>query len=221
MNRFGPAMAIDLLADNDAAVRQEALRGLYQAKLSSQEQAALEAATRGKSASSDLVARVLGKPYYSSRPKATDIDAWVKRLDGPADAEAGRRIFEHPKLTTCAKCHRVDGRGADVGPDLSLIGRTEKRWIVESILQPSAVVAPHFQAWKVDTIDGKSFTGLLVGTYLDESVYVDARGDRKKVLARDVADITAAKESIMPDGLVDTLTDQEIRDLVAYLLSRK
>ena len=197
------------------------MRGLYQVKLSAEQRTRLETTTKDKVDCAELVGRVLGKPFHAKRPVATNIDAWLKRLDGPADAEAGRRVFEHPKITTCAKCHRVDGRGADIGPDLSLIGRTDKRWIVESILQPSAVVAPHYLSWKVDTLDGRSRIGFLIGTYLDESVYVDAKGDRFKVLARDVADTTLAKGSIMPDGLVDTLTDQEIRDLVAYLLSKK
>ena len=84
-------------------------------------------------------------------------------------------------------------------------------------MQPAAVVAPHYQPWKVDTLDGKSRTGLLVGTYLDESVYVDAKGDRFKVLAGDVADATLTRGSIMPDNLLDGLTDQEVRDLVAFL----
>ena len=57
--------------------------------------------------------------------------------------EKGPRTF----LRTC---------GRDVGPDLSLIGRTERRWIVESILQPSAVVAPHYVPWKVETTDGRT-----------------------------------------------------------------
>jgi hypothetical protein len=60
-----------------------------------------------------------------------------------------------------------------------------------------------------------------VHTHLDESHYVDPKGDRFKVLATDVAEVSAAKGSIMPDGLLDGLTDQEIRDLVAYLASRK
>src|SRR5260370_41853760 len=89
--------------------------------------------------------------------------------------------------------------------------------MVESILQPAAVVAPNFTPWKVDTIDGKSRMGLLVGTYLDETVYVDAKGDKFKVLAGEVADAVPTKGSIMPDGLVDTLTDPELRDLVVVL----
>ena len=117
----------------------------------------------------------------------------------------------------------MEGRGANIGPDLSLIGRTERKWIVESILQPSAVVAPHYQAWIVETLDGKTRTGLLVGTHLDRyrSVYIDEKGNRFEVMAVEVADIRAAKQSIMPEGLLDGLTDQEIRDLVAYLASKK
>jgi putative membrane-bound dehydrogenase-like protein len=155
------------------------------------------------------------------RPAATDTEAWLKRLEGEFDAAAGRRIFENTKLANCSSCHRVEGRGANVGPDLSVIGRTDRKWIVESILQPSAVVAPHYQTWKIETADGKVFTGILTRTNLDESYYLNERGQQVKVLATDLVDATPLKTSIMPDGLLDKLTDREIRDLVGYLATRK
>ena len=117
----------------------------------------------------------------------------------PTRRPAGASSSTH-KLANCSKCHRVEGRGSDVGPDLSLIGRTERKWIVESLLQPSAVVAPHYQPWKVDTIDGKSRVGQLVHTHLDESTYLDAKGDRFKVLAGDVVEASPTKGSIMPSS---------------------
>jgi putative membrane-bound dehydrogenase-like protein len=157
----------------------------------------------------------------SNRPAVTDTEAWLKKLDGPFDTETGRRIFENTKIANCSSCHRVDGRGANVGPDLSLLGLTERKWIVESILQPSAVVAPHFQTWKIETADGKAFTGLLVHTNLDESYYLNEKGQRVKVLATDLIEASPLKTSIMPDGLVDKMTDQELRDLVGYLATRK
>jgi putative membrane-bound dehydrogenase-like protein len=216
MNRADPDKLIELTGGKEAALRQEALRAIIQVKLSDDQKAKLAGLP-----DMDLVGRLLGKPFFSGRPMPMDTDAWLKRLEGPADPDAGRRVFEHPRLANCAKCHRVDGRGADIGPDLSLVGRTDRRWIVESILQPSAVVAPHYQPWKVDTLDGRSRTGLLVRTYLDECTYIDAKGDPFKVTAAEVVEATPTRGSIMPDGLVDTLTDQEIRDLVAYLASRK
>jgi putative membrane-bound dehydrogenase-like protein len=212
---------IDLAVTPDAAVKFEALRALTGAKLTAKQEAAMLLAVAGQDGSDELASRVLGKPVGAGRPDVKNTDAWLKKLDGKADPEAGRRVFESPKLAGCYKCHRVEGRGADIGPDLSLIGRTERKWIVESILQPSAVVAPHYQAWVVETTDGKTRTGLLVGTHLDKSVYVDEKGNRFEVLAVEVANIRAAKNSIMPDGLLDKLTDQEVRDLIAYLATRK
>jgi putative membrane-bound dehydrogenase-like protein len=166
---------------------------------------------------SDLPKRVPTK----SRPDAGDTAAWLKRLDGPSDAAAGRRVFFHPRLAGCYRCHRVEGRGADVGPDLSTIGRTERRSILESILQPSAQIAPHYQAWVLEMRDGRVLTGMLLRTVLDEYTYLDAQGEQFKVNTRDIAETRPAAKSIMPEGLVDQLTDQEVRDLLAYLCSRR
>jgi putative membrane-bound dehydrogenase-like protein len=212
---------LTLASDTEAPVRHEAYRALTKTKLTDKQEAALLLTVQGNDGSAELAARVLGRPVNAKRPDAKDADAWLKYLEGKADPDAGRRVFESPKLAGCFKCHRVEGRGANIGPDLSLIGRTERKWIVESILQPSAVVAPHYQAWQIETTDSRTRTGLLVGTQLDKSVYIDEKGNRFEVLAGDVADIRAAKQSIMPDGLLDMLTDQEIRDLVAYLAARK
>jgi putative membrane-bound dehydrogenase-like protein len=155
------------------------------------------------------------------RPPAKNLDAWLKRLEGKADAEAGARIFFHPKLGGCYKCHRIDGRGQDVGPDLSNIGRTDRRHILESILQPSNTVAPHYVAWHLETADGKVRNGMLLHTHLDEYTYLNANGDRFKLKTGDLVEQRPLTVSIMPDGLVDRMTDQEVRDLLAYLQSRK
>ncbi|HEX5271133.1 MAG TPA: c-type cytochrome, partial [Gemmataceae bacterium] len=171
--------------------------------------------------SADLVARVLGRPFARERPKVTDLDAWLKRLEGPADAGAGRRIFAEAKVAGCSRCHRVEGRGQDVGPDLSTIGLTPRRHVLESILRPSAEVAPHYQSWRVETSDGKVRTGLLVDTNLDVYTYVDEKGLRFKVKTGDVVESRALPTSIMPNGLPDLMTDQELRDLLAYLTSRR
>ncbi|HXD86921.1 MAG TPA: PVC-type heme-binding CxxCH protein, partial [Urbifossiella sp.] len=190
-------------AKHPVAVRAQAILTLSAIKPDTalfQELAGSGGAVVAAEAKRALADRTNLKPA-AGRPPATDTEAWLKRLDGPFDAETGRRIFENTKLANCSSCHRVDGRGANVGPDLSLIGRTERKWIVESILQPSAVVAPHFQTWKIETADGKAFTGLLVHTNLDESFYLNEKGQRVRVLATELLEASPLKTSIMPDGL--------------------
>jgi putative membrane-bound dehydrogenase-like protein len=214
----------DLLrfAEGDAAaLRDEALRALVGTKLTAAQRERLEGLAKRRPESAALIARALGQPFAKDRPKATDLNAWLKRLEGPADAGAGRRVFAHPKLAGCYRCHRVEGRGQDVGPDLSTIGRTERRHVLESILSPSAEVAPYYQPWRVETKDGKVRTGLLVDTHLDEYTYVDEKGARFKVKTGDVVESRALPTSIMPSGLADLLTDQELRDLLAYLGARR
>lgn len=210
-----------LTADKCAAVRDEALRGLIGAQLTSKQRSQLQKTAKEHMEEISLVARVLGKPFHDSRPALTDLDAWLKFLDGPADADAGRRVFSNAKLTGCTNCHRMDGRGQNVGPDLSTIGRIERRAILESILQPSKSIAPSYQAWNVVTTDGRVRSGLLVNTSHDECTYVDPKGERFMVVAKDVEETRPSQKSIMPDSLVDQLTDREIRDLLAYLSSRR
>jgi putative membrane-bound dehydrogenase-like protein len=168
----------------------------------------------------DVVLAVSGRSPPEDRPPQKDIDAWLKRLDGKADPDFGARVFFSP-MATCSKCHRIDGRGQDVGPDLSNIGRTDRRHILESILQPSANVAPHYVAWHLEFADGKVKSGMLVHTNLDDYTYLDAKGERFRVRTSDLVEQRPTAVSIMPEGLVDRLTDQEVRDLLAYLQARK
>jgi putative heme-binding domain-containing protein len=212
---------LSLARDEDPAVRDEALRALLNTKLDAGQRSDLEEVARRQPEAAALVARVLGKPFVKDRPPAADLDAWSKRLDGSADVEAGRRVFFHPKLAGCFRCHRVEGRGMDIGPDLSTVGRNERRQVLESVLQPSALVAPDYQVWEIETADGKVRNGMLVNTQLDDYTYLDAKGDLFKLSTRDVVESRPLAKSIMPDGLADLLTDQELRDLLAYLYARR
>jgi putative membrane-bound dehydrogenase-like protein len=214
----------DLLAltrEENATLRDEALRALSGALLTSDHRTSLESLAREHPQSAPLVARLLGQTSAKDRPTLEDVDAWLKRLEGPADVAAGRRVFFHPKLAYCARCHRVDGRGREVGPDLSTIGRRDRRQILESILQPSREIGPSYQNWQVATTDGKVMAGMLVHTNLDEYTYLDANGSLFKLRTPDVEERRALPTSIMPAGLPDLLTDQELRDLLAYLGSRR
>jgi len=209
-----------LVSGMNRELREEALRGLVGTKLTPSQRNLIELARRQPGAR-NLAARVLGEPFVKDRPRPEDVAGWQKRLEGPDSVAAGRRVFFHPKLAGCFRCHRIDGRGQDVGPDLSSVGRTERSHVLESILQPNNLVAPHYQMWNIVTHAGKVYSGMLMRTYLDEYTYVDSKGASFKLNTRDIAESRAAPGSIMPTGLADLLTDQELRNLLAYLLSRR
>jgi putative membrane-bound dehydrogenase-like protein len=207
--------------EDNTALRDEALRALVGTKLTAAQRQRIEEVGRHGPDAAALAARVLGKPFTKGRPPARDVEAWVKRLDVPADAGAGRRVFFHPKLAGCFRCHRAKGRGSVAGPDLSTVGRAGRRHIVESILQPSVLIAPHYQTWQIETADGKTYTGLLVGTNLDDYTYLDPKGNLFTLNTRNITETRPLSTSLMPEGLADLLTDRELRDLLAYLESRR
>ncbi|HWB13110.1 MAG TPA: PVC-type heme-binding CxxCH protein [Pirellulales bacterium] len=220
------SLLMDLALGERPGLRDEALRALTRESLTEDQRRAVAELARQHPEAATLAARVLGEPA-GQRPPHTNLEAWLQRLDGladtagPADAAAGRRVFFHPKLAGCFRCHRVDGRGREIGPDLSVIGRTERRHLLESILQPSNLVPPHYQVWQMELADGRTLAGMLVRTYLDEYTYVDPKGDLFQVRTTQIVDSRPAPQSIMPTGMVDQLTDRELRDLLAYLGERR
>lgn len=208
-----------LIDHSSPLLRDEALRGLSGVPLTAGQQSRLRDLARHAPAVMPLIGRVLGEPMPTDRRPTAETAAWLKRLDGPADAAAGRRVFFHSKLAGCYRCHRAEGRGREIGPDLTSVGRNGRQRILESILQPSAEVAPHYQVWQIETADGKAYTGMLMRTYLDEYTYADAKGEMFKLNTTNIVESRTVPKSIMPDGLVNLMTDQELRDLLKYLES--
>ncbi|OYW77259.1 MAG: hypothetical protein B7Z37_04995 [Verrucomicrobia bacterium 12-59-8] len=156
----------------------------------------------------------------TTRPVFADTDAWLKLLDalpGKADAEAGRRIFFHSKVGLCATCHRHSGRGNVVGPDLSLVVQQgDRAAILRSILEPSREVAPQFYPSQVKLKDGSEFVGIMLRSSNTE-VFRDLTGKERSFPQTDIVKRTELKTSLMPQGLVMSLTDEELRDLLAFL----
>ncbi|HYV37773.1 MAG TPA: HEAT repeat domain-containing protein, partial [Gemmataceae bacterium] len=158
----------------------------------------------------------------SPRPKNTA--EWQKLLLAlKGDPVAGERVFFHSKGPRCYSCHRIDGRGEAVGPDLSRIGAAQDRKkLIESILEPSKEIAPAFTTWLVTMRDGKQHTGVIALESFDSTVaLVDAQGKRTVLKITDIEDRVAQKTSIMPADLHGMMTRQEFADLLAFLESRK
>jgi putative heme-binding domain-containing protein len=143
----------------------------------------------------------------------------------PGDAVAGERLFFHPKGPQCFVCHRVNGRGGIVGPDLSTIGNVLNRdKLVESIVEPSREIAPMFVLWKIRTKKGD----IVDGRILDEDpaptgeiLLIDAQGKQTKVKNQEIDERQASKISIMPEKLPERMTRQDFRDLIEFLAGLK
>ncbi len=160
----------------------------------------------------------------ANRPPFDQTDAWLKLLDalpGKPDTETGRRLFFNTKVAICATCHRHSGRGNVVGPDLTLVAQQGDRLaILRSILEPHREVAPQFYPSLVKLKDGTEFTGILLRSSSSE-VFRDLTGKERSFPEADVISRTEIKMSLMPPGLVMSLTDAELRDLLAFLTAGK
>jgi putative heme-binding domain-containing protein len=157
-------------------------------------------------------------------PRPETATAWRDLLlKAKGDPAAGERVFFHSKGPRCFACHKIDGRGEAVGPDLSRVGAAMNREkLIESILEPNKEIAPAFVTWLVTTRDGKQHTGVIVGEGFDSTLTLaDAQGKRTVLQITDIEDRVAQKTSIMPADLHSQMTRREFVDLLAFLESRK
>lgn len=165
----------------------------------------------------DEAQRALPRSIPTNRPSFDDTAAWLKLLEGQGDAETGRRIFFNSKVAICSTCHRHSGRGNVVGPDLTFIAQQgDRAAILRSILEPHREVAPQFYPSVVELKDGTTFTGILLRSSNTE-VFRDLAGKEKSFPEADIVKRTELRTSLMPPGLVLTLTNTELRDLLAFL----
>lgn len=140
---------------------------------------------------------------------------------GGRDFDKGRKLFG---AANCFSCHRYDQEGGSTGPDLTGVsGRFSPKDLLESVLDPSKEVSDQYQAVDIDTLDGKKVSGRIVNLNGDDiRVMVNMLDPNGMVSVKqsNVDRISPSKVSMMPAGLLDTLTDDEALDLMAYLLSK-
>jgi putative heme-binding domain-containing protein len=136
------------------------------------------------------------------------------------DAGRGAMLFFQPFLT-CAKCH--DGEiGTQLGPDIAKIGKEgTAEHLIESVLSPSKVLKKGYETVVITTVDNRTITGLAVAEKDGNVTLIDpAAGGKQIVLAAtDIEQRSAGKQSLMPEGLVNLLSDrQQFLDLARYLI---
>ncbi len=138
------------------------------------------------------------------------------------DVQRGKELFFKTAGLQCVNCHRIQGNGSTLGPDLTQIGKKYTRaQILESILEPSKFIEPKFVTYLAETSDGKILTGLLVSKSDDEVVLRSAQDKEVRIPAKNLATLQTQPQSLMPEQLFRDLTAVQAADLVDYLASLK
>jgi putative membrane-bound dehydrogenase-like protein len=139
----------------------------------------------------------------------------------PGDVRRGQLVFNSQK-TQCIACHKVGYVGGQIGPDLTRIGgiRTE-RDLLEAIVFPSASFVRSYEPVRVLTTDDRTFNGVLKKDAPDEVIVIVAADKEERIPRADIAGITPSAVSLMPAGLDQQLTPQDLADLVAFLRACK
>jgi putative heme-binding domain-containing protein len=154
------------------------------------------------------------------RPASKEKEALLRRYQRLATKEAlkkanrshGRAVFEK----TCANCHTLFGKGAKIGPDLTGSQRANPEYILNKVLDPHAVVPHDYQVSRLVLSSGRIITGLIKQEF-DKVLVVQTPTEEVRVQKSDIDQRDRQKESLMPEGLLAPLKDNEVRDLLAYL----
>ncbi len=212
---------------NDA--RKHSGGASYQGFLNNIEKEAFDNATESERLA--IEAAGLRKPFQMKelpKPKGPGRDWKLADLVQFAQPKLKDRNFKNGQrmyaAARCIVCHRFNGEGGATGPDLSQVaGRFNLKDLCEAILEPSKVVSDQYRASVVTTDSGKIYTGRIVNETKDAlTILLDPEDSTKiaEVKKSAVEEIKPSPVSLMPEGLLKPLNDEEVLDLLAYLLSR-
>jgi putative heme-binding domain-containing protein len=131
----------------------------------------------------------------------------------PGDAARGKTVF----MNKCGVCHTLHGEGTKVGPDLTTANRQDVAALLANIVDPSAVIRREFVVNVVLTVGGRTVTGILAEQDGASVTLLTAENKRVTLPRDDIAEMHESNVSLMPEGLLDSISTQDRRDLFSYL----
>src|ERR1051325_6677968 len=160
--------------------------------------------------------KVWGAFHEVSADKKAEIAKYtnVYRAGGstPGDASRGRAVF----AKTCQQCHTLFDTGGKVGPDLTGSNRSDLGYILENMVDPNAVIPNDYRTSTIEMKDDRVITGIIKAQD-DKSITVATANEQLVIPRNETVKIQESNISMMPEGLLANLTDQEVRDLIYYL----
>ena len=155
------------------------------------------------------------RPSDTARPEV--VKKFHPSLNLKGSAERGHAIY----LTRCASCHRTGGEGFAVGPDLASVVNGGKEKLLTSIFDPNAEVAAAYVAYSIETKSGESFLGVLAGENSSAVMLKVPNGETVHIARENISSLRASDKSLMPDGLEEGLSEQDVADLLEFVTQAK
>jgi putative membrane-bound dehydrogenase-like protein len=227
-----PAAVLAVYAKLGAAEKRDALNTL--ASRAAYGKALLEALAAKKVAARDVsadlvrqlrnlrdkdldkrIAEVWGTVRTTPADRVKLIARYRRMLTGPGpfpDRELGRAVY----AKTCGQCHKLFGSGGDVGPELTGSNRASLDYLLENILDPSAVIPKEYAATELRLESGRIITGIIKAE-TPAALTVVTANETLTVPRKEIDKLTPSPNSMMPEDLLKPLSDAEVRSLIVYL----
>jgi putative heme-binding domain-containing protein len=159
----------------------------------------------------DRAAKLFASSINADRQKV--VDSYRSVLTTKGDPKRGAQIF----TKTCATCHRFQGIGEEVGPDLASLGDKSPEALLTAILDPNRAVEARYIAYIAVTKSGVSYNGLLASETGNSVTIVSQDGKKHTILRTELEALSSTDKSAMPEGLEKDLKPQDVADVIAHL----
>lgn len=214
--------AIDLFASR-AKWTLELLNAIEQTKRISKTDVSDQVARRLKLLNNPEIAKSVDKHWpnvklATSSEKNETIAKYMKLIkSGNGDLQKGRTLF----ISHCGACHRMFKEGGEIGPDLTGYERSNLNYLLLNIVDPNADIREGYVVHRITTMDGRTLEGKIIARNGDVLTLQSLAGKETILSGAQIKEMKALPTSIMPERILDPLTDQEIRDLFAYIMKAK